>query len=419
MSGEATSRVAAYLDDVARAYGDNGVRFFVLPTGVFVRTMHDGAAAGGPSQSSSATIDFAPAGGGTLRLDQISAVYDLLASIKQEDQPSPAQAANRVVQILESPSRRSPVTTVVGHMILVTGLGMVTNPEPKALLCFAALGMLVGLLKLAAQVFSVLSQALPVIAALLVTVIAIVLAEQLHVAGANRLIIPALVTLLPGTALTIGSMELASGEMIAGTSRLVYGLNVLLFLAFGLLVGNRLIGTPAHEIAGPSLGWWAPWVGVFVVGVGFFLHFSAPGRSLPWLLLVLFAVWGAQAVGTELAGGLAGAFLGGLAVTPAAYFAQSQRGGPPAQVTFLPSFWMLVPGAIGLTGVSRLVVEGSAANVNDVTQALLTIVAISLGMMVGASLTQTAAKPAAWLEAPPELRPVIVTPPLRKPPRSH
>ncbi len=411
MSGEATIRVAAYLDDVARAYGVSRVRFFVLPTGVFVRSTHDGAA----------TIDFAPAAGGTLRLDQISAVYDLLASIKDKRRrPSPAQAAGRVVEIFESPSRRSPVTTVAGHMILVTGLGMTTNPVPKALLCFAALGVLVGLLKLGAQMFSVLSEALPVIAALLVTVIAIVLAERLHVAGANRLIIPALVTLLPGTALTIGSMELASGEMIAGTSRLVYGLNVLLFLAFGMLVGNRLIGAPAREVVGTPLGWWAPWVGVLVLGVGFFLHFSAPGRSLPWLLLVLFAVWGAQATGTALAGGLAGAFLGGLVVTPAAYFAQSRRGGSPAQVTFLPSFWMLVPGAIGLTGVSQLVVLGSAANLNDVTQALLTIVAISLGMMVGASLTQTAAKPSSWLDAPPEIRPVIAVPPptLRKPPRT-
>jgi hypothetical protein len=72
---------------------------------------------------------------------------------------------------------------------------------------------------------------------------------------------------------------------------------------------------------------------------------------------------------------------------------------------------MLVPGAIGLTGVSQLVIIGSQGSLNDITQALLTIVAISLGMMVGASLTQTAAKPTSWLDAPPELRPAIVVPP--------
>jgi hypothetical protein len=72
---------------------------------------------------------------------------------------------------------------------------------------------------------------------------------------------------------------------------------------------------------------------------------------------------------------------------------------------------MLVPGALGLTGVSELVVGQSGASIQDVVQTLLTIVAISLGMMVGASLIQTAAKPASWLDAPPEIRPAIVTPP--------
>jgi uncharacterized membrane protein YjjP (DUF1212 family) len=404
MSGEATGRVVAHLDEVAHAYGVSGTRFFVLPTGVFVRTTHDAVA----------TVDFAPASGTTLRLDQISAVYDLVAKAKSE-RPPPDTVARQVVAILDSPPRRSPVTTVAGHLILVVGLGMIIKPTPAGLLCFAALGVLVGTLKLVAEVFSILSQALPVIAALLVTVVSIVLANELHVPQASRLIIPALVTLLPGTALTIGSMELASGEMIAGTSRLVYGLNVLLLLAFGILLGGHLIGSPHKEPAGVALGWWAPWIGVVLVGIGFFLHFSAPARSLPWLLIVLFIVWGAQTVGTALAGGLAGAFLGGLVVTPAAYFAQSQRGGPPAQVTFLPSFWMLVPGAIGLTGVSQLVVSGSSASLNDITQALLTVVAISLGQLVGSSLTQTAAKPTSWLEGPPELKPAvgtrIVTPP--------
>ena len=400
MSGEATSRVAAHLDSVARAYGVTGVRFFVLPTGVFVRTTHDGAT----------TVDFAPASGGTLRLDQISAVYDLLATAKA-DRPPPEEAAQRVIEILESGPRRPPVTTVAGHMILVVGLGMITNPTPAGLACYAVLGVLVGLLKLVAEAFSILSEALPVVAALLVYVVATEMAGPLGVPQAGHLLIPALVTLLPGTALTIGSLELATGEMVAGAARLIYGLNVLLLLAFGILIGHHFVGTPGAGHPAAALGWWAPWLGVLGVGIGFFLHFSAPARSLPWLLLVLYTVWGAQAAGGALADAVTGAFLGGLVITPAAYFVQSRRGGPPAQVTFLPSFWMLVPGALGLTGVSQLVVAKTGASLQDVVQTLLTIVAISLGMMVGASLIQTAARPASWLDAPPELKPVLVTPP--------
>ena len=127
---------------------------------------------------------------------------------------------------------------------------------------------------------------------------------------------------------------------------------MLVLLAFGILVGHRLAGWPTHVHAMAGVGWWSPWASVLCVGVGFFLYFSGPAKTLPWLLLVLVPVWGAQAAGTALAGTLVGAFCGGLVITPAAYFAQSQRGGPPAQVTFLPSFWMLVPGTLGLAGVS-------------------------------------------------------------------
>jgi uncharacterized membrane protein YjjP (DUF1212 family) len=405
MSGEATSRVAAHLDEVARGYGVTGTRFFVLPTGVFARTV-DGE---------EVTVDFAPAGGGvTLRLDQINGVYDLLAETKQGT-PEPDEAARRVVSILDSSPHRSPVVTVIGHALLVAGLGLVTNPTPTGLACYAMLGAMVGLIKLVGETFSILSEALPVVAGLLVYVAAVELAGPLHVATASRLVIPPLVTLLPGTALTIGCLELATGEMVSGASRLIYGLNVLLLLAFGILIGHHLVGNPGPGEHAAALGWWAPWAGVICIGVGFFLHFSAPARSLPWLLGVLYVVWGAQTAGTAMAGSsLAGAFLAGLAITPAAYFVQAQRGGPPAQVTFLPSFWMLVPGALGLAGVSEIVVHGPADSATDIVQTLLTIVAISLGMMVGASLTQTVAKPTSWLDAPPELKqplaPRIVTP---------
>ena len=75
MCGEATTRVSAYLTDIAEAYGATGARFFVLPTGVFVR-MPGGEAAGaglGTGESartagadrasgfSQPVIDFAPA----------------------------------------------------------------------------------------------------------------------------------------------------------------------------------------------------------------------------------------------------------------------------------------------------------------------------------------------------------------------
>ncbi|MFC7762035.1 hypothetical protein ACFQY4_31285 [Catellatospora bangladeshensis] len=81
------------------------------------------------------------------------------------------------------------------------------------------------------------------------------------------------------------------------------------------------------------------------------------------------------------------AFVGGLLIVPLANAVQ-RMGGPPAQVVFLPSFWLLVPGALSLVGVSGLtgLVELSATGRSNLITAFLTVVAVSLGVLVGSSL---------------------------------
>ena len=58
--------------------------------------------------------------------------------------------------------------------------------------------------------------------------------------------IPSLVTLLPGAALTMATIELAAGSMISGSSRLVYGLQRLLLLTFGIAMGVERGGPSAR-----------------------------------------------------------------------------------------------------------------------------------------------------------------------------
>jgi hypothetical protein len=78
--------------------------------------------------------------------------------------------------------------------------------------------------------------------------------------------------------------------MVSGASRLVNGFVQLALLAFGIVAAGALVGASPgdfvdHRAAG--LGAWAGWAGVIVFAIGVYLHFSAPLRSLPWMLLVL------------------------------------------------------------------------------------------------------------------------------------
>jgi uncharacterized membrane protein YjjB (DUF3815 family) len=207
--------------------------------------------------------------------------------------------------------------------------------------------------------------------------------------GLRTLIAP-LTTFLPGGVLTTATVELASGEMVAGASRLVFGALQLLLLAFGIVAGSEIAGLPradaVHDTPTNLLGWWAPWLGVLVYGVGAAAYFSAPRGALRWLLLVLFAAWVGQRAGSMLVGANVSGFVGALVMTPVALAVARLPGGPPSQVTFLPAFWLLVPGAIGLIGVTEVVGDPGSAGLQNLVQPVAAIVAIALGVLCGTAL---------------------------------
>lgn len=141
---------------------------------------------------------------------------------------------------------------------------------------------------------------------------------------------------------------------------------------------------------------------------------SAPERTLAWLLLVLYATYGVQVLTGRFVGPLGASMAAAAMALPVCYAIQSRRSGPPVPVTFLPAFWLLVPGALGLSGVAQLVGADAAAGLGDFLNALVTIVAIAVGLLVGAGLSEgigratstwrgtcPAAPASAWRSTPP------------------
>ena len=277
---------------------------------------------------------------------------------------------------------------MLGTLILTLGLGLVLNPSAGTLPAFLVLGLLVGLLRWWAERDQMLGLVLPVAASFAVSWAAFRWAGPWFDAPALDLVIPALVTFLPGAALTMATIELAGGSMLSGSARLVYGLQTLLLLTFGIVMGVQLAGLPDHLPNADTLGAWAPWLGVFVFAVGHFFASAAPGRAFGWLLCVLFVAYATQVLAGALLGSLGGSFVAGMVVLPVAYAVQSRRSGPPVPVTFLPAFWLLVPGALGLEGVTELVASDQASGLGDFVNTLLTVVAIAIGVLVGTGFSE-------------------------------
>lgn len=376
--GEQTAKVELLLRRTATAYGMRNARVVAFPTAVFI-SVHDGAG----EHTTLAQCETR-----LLRLDQMADFYEL-GDVAQKGKLDLREGLDRLAAIRRQKPRFGKFGFVAGHVILTVGLALVLMPTATNLAAAFVLGLVVALLKLVNRGGSVVAVPLPVIAATTVSAMVFLAIRHGWAIDPVHALVPPLVTFLPGAMLTLGMVELAYGDMVSGSSRLITGFVQLVLLAFGLGIGAALIGYSPQDLMGTASSYVrlpiAGWVGVLVFGLGVYLHFSAPRNSLHWMILVLLLAFGAQRIATMFIGSEISGFFGTLVATPLGYLIQLRYKGPPAAVTFLPSFWLLVPGALGLLSVTRMMSD-RAAGIDGLVTVMFVIASIALGTLVGASL---------------------------------
>ena len=173
--------------------------------------------------------------------------------------------------------------------------------------------------------------------------------RPIHIVAAS------LIVLLPGAALTQATMEMASGHIISGGSRMLWAGIQLLLLTSGIYVVSQLAGSGSidiHPFRQDRLTIWVAFAAVAIYAVGQGLVRNMPRGSL-WIIFVLLMV--AQAIVLVSAftiGAVVGCGLAAMVTLLAAILAE-QRGKSrlPAISLFTPIFWLLVPGSVGWIGL--------------------------------------------------------------------
>ena len=372
-AGDSVDAVSSKLRGILWAYGLSESWVIVLPTVLLVETGR------GPT----ARVELGGEVEASLRLDQVTALYTL-AEEAAADAPVPSGVISRLAAIRRArPRFRWPVR-ILGHALLTVGLVLLLQPTPSTLVACFILGSVVGAVKVPR--LDSLQLVIPAATALVVTAAVLIASEHFSLENPIRVLVPPLVTFLPGGVITIATVELASGEMVAGASRLVSGFVQLLLLGFGVLAGAVLVGAPLRILTDTPPGgvvWWTPWLGILVFAVGIHLHFCTPTSSMPWVALVLIAAFVGQELGSARFGGELSGFFGALAMTPLALWFDHLPKGPPKLVTFLPAFWILVPGAAGLIGIAEIVGGDGAVGARASQTVLVTVMSIALGVLIG------------------------------------
>ena len=366
-----TQLVVGRLIAIGANYTREKVRVVALPTALVVQV---GSVGYEVEVSTRATILLDLAG----RIDDIADLASVGAI-------TPADAIAAVAAARTMRPRFGAIVTIIGYAVTTIGFGMVINPTWAALPGYLFLGLVVGAVGLLGRPFPSLNPILPTLSAALVTVLATWFVADAANDGLLRVISPPLVAMLPGMSITIGSMELASSEIVAGASRLIYGVTQLMLLVFGVALGTHIAGRVAPQDPSPQMGMWALYVGIVVVALGLYVYLSAPPGSLPWLIAAVgVALIGQQVGGLVLPASYSGA-VGAFLVVPFAMVASRIRSSPPAIVLMLAAFWSLVPGALSFVSLSEAA-TGGGADVTTLGTTVAAVFSIALGTLAGFSI---------------------------------
>lgn len=377
-SGETVHEVEDELAEVSAHLGYPHAQFAAAPSGVMLNL-----SVGGPASYLSAF----PA----LRLDQAVDVRRIRHQLLG-DELSTAEAMRQLTALPTKPSRYAPWVYWVGAVGVAVGVAMILQPGLVNIAVAAVAAVVVTLLSRWSQHNELLATLLPAVAAFSAGCLVFLASNAGMLDGSLRTLLPPLAVMLPGALLVTGMSDLATGDMIAGSSRLTYGIVQLLLLSLGIVAAAQVTRQDLASLGNirvDELGWWAPTLGLVVTGLAVCLLESASFRLLPWIMAVLLLAFSAQLGGQMLGGATLGGFLGAIAATLGASLSETIRPSLPRLVIFMPAFWLLVPGSLGLLSITELAVRPSNPTGTGF-DAVTVVCAIALGLLVGSAIGRSA-----------------------------
>ncbi|MFZ0442162.1 MAG: threonine/serine exporter family protein [Methanobacterium sp.] len=379
-SGISVVDITSILEKIAIAYKTKA-EVLVFPTMILIKI----------GEQESAPLNAANQKPGFLPLNQVSEIYELIYKAETAE-ISPKEGKKCLRKILSEKHRFGPIGILIGYVLFSMGIGMLLQPTPEQLVVSGVLGAIVGVLLILSQGRNRFLLILPVIAALIVSSLFLYGIKIGLLTGSVAMLLPALAYFLPGATLTTGMFELAYGEIISGASRVIYGTAILFLILFGVLVGIQITGIPPQNLfvanSMNGLGWWAPYLGVIIFSVGMYLFMSIRNKDMPWVILILYIAFFGQQIGNHFVGGFFGAFSGSLLMAISGTLIERRDHKTPSFVSIMPAFWILVPGSLGFISLATFVNQNYFAAITDATVVAMTIVAISLGLLLGAVITE-------------------------------
>jgi uncharacterized membrane protein YjjP (DUF1212 family) len=372
-AGYPTSDLEERLGSLAAALGLEAPQISATPTLVELSF-------GSLSRQRSYTLRVRPTG---VDLDAIGRLEDLARAIT-DGQITPGSAIDQLAQIDARPLERRWYVALAAYALAGGAVAPVLGGGWNEVAAAGAVGLLVGAV---AELGRRASRAAPMVAPLAAVVASFSAAGIVELglkASPDTVTLAALITFLPGMALTIGVRELATEHLQSGVANTANAIIQLLGLVFGVAVGRSLathwFGIVKHPLS--ETGFTSTHlVGALAAGLAFTVTLRAPYKAAPVMCAATLLAVSASAVGRSLFGSAAGTFVAALSIgTLGALLAAPLR--RPPLVFIVPGVLMLVPGSAGFNSLLQLLTGQTVSGIEAGFNAFVTAMAISYGLMV-------------------------------------
>jgi uncharacterized membrane protein YjjP (DUF1212 family) len=369
--GYSAHRLEDALAEVCRRLSLPG-QFFSLPTALFA-SFGEGQA----HQTFQVRVDP-----GEVHLGRLARLDEVRAEVAH-GQLSPVEGSARVDAIMSAPAPYGSVVTMIASALGSGTACRFFGGGLREIVATTLIGLLIGLPPLVrwrahagAGVYETTAAALAGFAALSAAWFFPPLSPHLTTLGG-------LIVLVPGFTLTVAFIELATRNLVAGTTRLA-GAGLSLFaIAFGAAVGARTAERafgPVAAVAPVALPPWTLWVALLVAPISFAVLFRADKRDVPWIVAAAVAAFFGLRGGSVLLGPQFAAFLGAMAVA-AFGNAYNRIVSRPAAVAVVPGILILVPGSIGFQSVSALLGQETISGVEAAFRMVMAAVSLAMGLL--------------------------------------
>ncbi len=304
-----------------------------------------------------------------------------------QDRVDVATAREELARLSARPARFSPRLQVLAYGMASMGMAVIFGGGWREVVLGALIGLMVGAAEQLARRRPGLASLTPLLGGVISSLGGALLGRFLPSASHPILVLSGIIVLVPGLGLLVSMQELGTGNLVAGTSRLAGTVLVFLLLAFGVGLGQHmggawLVGVPSIAIPLPD---WTLAPALALVALGFLVVFQGRMEDFGWTLGACVLAWGAARLGTTSLGAEAGAGLAALALGSACnqYARRTRR---PGAVLLLPSIMLILPGSLGVRGITMMMHGQTLEGLEAGTRALSVTLALMLGLFLANAL---------------------------------